>query len=146
MTTEPPRGTGHFFEVPCGLVVTTIGYRATDIGELPLDPRGNALLNDDGQVDGTLFVVGWLKRGPSGKIATNRLDGEQVAARILNEVVASGKPGFAGLRAELERSGVRWTDFDHWRRIDAAEIMAAPAGAPRRKITDIEELLTMFGD
>src|ERR1019366_5578762 len=75
-------GIGETFDIPCGLVVYAIGYRPSPVLGLTVGGSGNFLLNDAGKVVPGLYVVGWLKRGPSGKIGTNRVDGEEIAERI----------------------------------------------------------------
>ncbi|MGL3109073.1 FAD-dependent oxidoreductase [Bradyrhizobium sp. BR 1432] len=134
-------GTGQLFRIPCGLIVTAIGYRARPVGELALSETKDRLRNDDGRIKPGLYVVGWLKRGPSGKIGTNRADGEQIAERIRVEVSPAGKPGFAALQQALRSRGLRWTDFTDWKAIERAEIEAAAEGAPRRKFPSIDRML-----
>ncbi len=138
-------GTGQLLRIPCGIVIAAIGYRARAIGGLPLSQTGDRLCNEDGKVLPGLYVVGWLKRGPSGKIGTNRMDGDAVAASIRAEVTPGGRPGFSALREILLRRGVRWTDFTDWKKIESAEIGAASQGAPRRKFSDVAHMLAICG-
>lgn len=134
-------GTGETFDVPCGMVVAAIGYRAHPFDGLAVAESGDRLRNDNGLIRSGLYVVGWLKRGPSGKIGTNRNDGEEIGARICAEVAISGKPGFAALESLLHKRGVRVTDFADWKMIERAEIAAAPPGAPRQKFARIADML-----
>ncbi|MBX9592360.1 MAG: FAD-dependent oxidoreductase [Hyphomonadaceae bacterium] len=136
-------GHGQTFDVPCGLLVSAIGYRIRALGGLPVAETGDRLANAAGKITAGLYVVGWAKRGPSGKIGTNRGDGEDVAQRIKAEESAAGKPGFAALEAMLRRRGVHWSSFTDWKTIEAAEIAAAPAGAPRRKLVRVDEMLAL---
>lgn len=136
-------GTGETFDIPCGLVVYAIGYRPSHVLDLTVGESGNCLLNVAGKVAPGLYVVGWLKRGPSGKIGTNRVDGEEIAQSIRAEVSHGGKQGFSALEAMFRKRGLRWTDFDDWKAIEAAEITAAPAGAPRRKFVRVDEMLKL---
>lgn len=133
------------FDIPADIVITSIGYRARSFSGLPLAEGARALANEDGRIDLGLYVVGWLKRGPSGKIATNRLDGDSIAERIVAECPAGDAPGLAALESRLTDSGARIADFDHWLRIDAAEVAAAGANAPRRKFTTVSDLLKAGG-
>lgn len=136
-------GTGQVFDIPCSLVVYAIGYRPSpDLG-LTVGESGNCLLNDAGKIGHGLYVVGWLKRGPSGKIGTNRVDGEEIAKIIQTEVSAGGKLGFSALEVGLGAKGLRWIDFGDWKAIDAAEIAAAPIAAPRRKFVRVDEMLKL---
>jgi ferredoxin--NADP+ reductase len=134
-------GDGTTYDIPCGLVVSAIGYRAKAIGGLELSASGDRLVNDEGRIDAQLYVVGWLRRGPSGKIGTNRGDGEAIAERIGQEIAPAGKPGFDGLRQLLMARGVKWTGFSDWKTIEAAEKAAARTGAPRQKFASVADML-----
>lgn len=135
-------GTGETFDLACGLVVGAIGYRPRPIEGLAA-PAPDRLENEAGRIAPGLYVAGWLRRGPSGKIGTNRGDGEQVAERIAAEVAPGGCAGFEGLAPLLRARGVRPTGFDDWKRIEAQEAARATAGAPRGKVTSVEEMLAI---
>ena len=142
-------GTGEFFEIPCGLVVSAIGYRMAPIEGLALDSATGGIANRDGRVDPGLYVAGWAGRRPSGVIGTNKADGDRIAELIQDdfpqgggpEGSVAGKPGRAALVRLLTERGVRRVGFADWERIGAAEVAAAPPGAPRRKLTRIADLL-----
>jgi ferredoxin--NADP+ reductase len=138
-------GTGEFFEIPCGLVVSAIGYRMAPIEGLALDSATGGIANRDGRVGPGLYVVGWAGRGPSGVIGTNKADGERAAELIQADFPqGGGKPGAAALARLLAERGVRRVGFAGWERIDAAEVAAAPPGAPRRKLTRIADMLAVL--
>jgi hypothetical protein len=65
-------------------------------------PANGVFANQDGKVDERLYVVGWAKRGPSGTIPTNRVEAQQLAQRIAQEMQSGERPGGAGLRKLLE--------------------------------------------
>lgn len=134
-------GDGTTYDIPCGLVVSAIGYRAKAIGGLALSASGDRLVNDEGRIDSQVYVVGWLRRGPSGKIGTNRTDGETIAERIAQDIAPAAKPGFNALEPLLLARGVTWTDFAHWKAIEAAEKAAARTGAPRQKFASVDDML-----
>ena len=138
-------GTGAFFEVPCGVVVAAIGYRMAPIDGVPIDGRRGIVVNTDGRVDDGLYVVGWAKRGPSGVISTNKPDGDLVAGYVADDVAAGAKPGRPALETHLADAGVAWITFDDWKEIDAAEVAAAPDGAPREKLVRVEDMLSVVG-
>lgn len=128
--------------IPCGLLISAIGYRAPELAGLALDPDGVRLAHEEGRVAPGLYCVGWCRRGPTGTIGTNKADGDAVARRIGAEVTASGKPGGAGLESLLTARGVRWVDAKGWDRLDAAERAAAASEeAPRRKFVRIADML-----
>ncbi len=139
-------GTGAFFEIPCGLVVSAIGYRMAPIEGLALDSASGGIANQDGRVGPGLYVAGWAGRAPSGVIGTNKADGDRVAELIQADFQGgggppAGQPGRAALARLLAERGVRRVGFADWERIDAAEVAAAPPGAPRRKLTRIADML-----
>ena len=138
-------GTGEFFEISCGLVVSAIGYRMTPIEGLALDPGTGGIVNRNGRIGPGLYVAGWAGRGPTGVIGTNKADGDRVAQTIQADFPQGGsKPGRAALDRLLAACGVRRVSFADWGRIDAAEVAAAPSGAPRRKLTRIADLLSVL--
>lgn len=138
-------GTGETFEIPCGMVVSAIGYRARPMCGLSLAATGDRVCNTDGRISPGIYVVGWLRRGPSGKIGTNRTDAEEVAALVQSDLVVGGKKGYAGLHPLLASRGVRTTSYADWKTIEAAEVAMAADGAPRRKFAGAPEMLALLG-
>jgi ferredoxin--NADP+ reductase len=94
-----------------------------------------------------LYVTGWIKRGPTGIIGTNRADSVETVQSILEDIArapAVSKPGFAGLEAELAACKV--VGYADWQRIDAAErARGEPNGKPREKFTAVCDLITAAG-
>ena len=133
--------TGEFWDLPCGLVIPAIGYWGQKLDGAPFDADRCIVPNTDGRVAPGLFVVGWLKRGPSGVIGTNKPDGEMVAQHIRADGASGSKRGRPTLERLLCERGVRWLDFADWQRIDAAEKAAAAHGAPRRKFVRVDDML-----
>jgi len=136
-------GTGETFDIPCGLVVGAIGYRMESLEGLPFDRRSGTVINRDGRAGKGLYVAGWAKRGSNGVIGTNKADGDVVANHIRADFTIGRKPGRVALERTLEAGGVRWVSFGEWQEIDAVEVAAAPAGAPRRKLTRVDEMLAV---
>ncbi|MFQ5773488.1 MAG: FAD-dependent oxidoreductase [Kiloniellaceae bacterium] len=139
-------GTGETFDIPCGLVVSAIGYRMHPLQGVPVDERTGVVRNRDGRVAEGLYVVGWAKRGPTGVIGTNKSDGDVVAAQIRADIPEGRKPGRPALERLLRERAVRWVSFAEWQRIEAAEVAAAPPGAPRRKLIRINDMLAVLGE
>lgn len=135
-------GTGDFFEIPCGLVIPAIGYYSEAIEGVPFD--GGRAANADGRVEPGLYVVGWIKRGPSGVIGSNKPDGEAACEQILEDVPDGGKPGRKALEAHLAAAAARVVTFEDWKRIEEAETAAANPGAPRRKFTTVDEMMAVL--
>jgi ferredoxin--NADP+ reductase len=132
--------TGEEFTVPCGLVITAIGYEAASQEGIPYE-RGK-VVNTDGFVRDGLYVVGWAKRGPSGVIGTNKSD----AADVINLLVSHlQEPKNGGDIVEILNINKVVTQ-QHWESINAAEVAAGePLGKPRRKALSREELLNLGG-
>jgi NADPH-dependent glutamate synthase beta subunit-like oxidoreductase len=134
-------GSGDFFEVSCGLVVYAIGYGAEPMDGVQFDPLTGTIANTDGRVDEGLYAVGWIKRGPTGVIGTNKHDGDAITAHIREDIPKGQKLGREALEKLLAEHGTRWVSYADWQKIDAAEIAAAASGAPRKKFTAIEDML-----
>ncbi len=135
------KGSGEYFEIACGLVVYAIGYVAKPLDGVPFERQAGTVDNTDGRVDEGLYAVGWIKRGPSGVIGTNKHDGDAVARHICEDIPEGRKPGREALENLLRESDVRWVTYDDWQKIDAAEVANAPTGAPRRKFVTVDEML-----
>ena len=126
--------------IKCGLVVTAIGYQAHGIDGIPYE--NGKVVNNDGHVDGNLYVVGWAKRGPSGVIGTNKSD----AAAVMELLVSGLKsPKNAGDISELLTHQVV-VNQENWQKINEAEVAAGEAkGKPRVKSVERAELLKHAG-
>ncbi|MEA3047221.1 MAG: adrenodoxin-NADP+ reductase [Sphingomonadales bacterium] len=140
-------GTGETYEIPCGLVVTCIGYKTPPIAGVAYEEDRGRFANAGGVIGGGLYCVGWARRGPTGTIGTNRPDGYEVADRIAADLGAGGgrKQGQAGLDRLLERRNVDIVTFRDWQRIEAAEAARARDGSPREKFVAIAEMLGARG-
>jgi ferredoxin/flavodoxin---NADP+ reductase len=131
-----------------------VGYRGVPVPGLPFDERNGVIPNRAGRVldgDVTLpgyYVAGWIKRGPSGVIGTNKPDGAETAASLLADVpvlTPSPEPSVEPVVALLRSRGVRPVSFDDWHVIDRAEQERGKAkGKPREKFTRIEEMLALL--
>ena len=136
-------GTGETYAVPCGLIVTCIGYQTPPIAGVPYEHGRGRFANSDGVIGDGLYCVGWARRGPTGTIGTNRPDGFEVAEKIHGEYGTgnSGKKGGAALDPLLAERGARPVTFSDWQRIEAAEAARARDGSPREKFASIDEML-----
>jgi ferredoxin--NADP+ reductase len=133
-------GSDETFSIKCGLVITAIGYQAAPLEGIPYE--NGKVVNIDGRVDASTYVVGWAKRGPSGVIGTNKSD----AAEVMKLLVADLKaPKGAGDITDVITHN-RVVTQSHWQAINEAEIAAGePLGKPRRKAVDREALLKYAG-
>jgi ferredoxin--NADP+ reductase len=153
---QSARGTGETYELPCGLVFRSIGYKGVSIGGLPFDDRGGVIPNQLGRITDNggavlpgLYTAGWIKRGPTGIIGTNRADAVETIKSLLEDLPsldAAAKPGADALQARLAERNIRVVSYADWKRIDAVEIeRGAPAGKPREKFTAVAEMLEVLG-
>ena len=141
---------GETATIEAGLVFRSVGYTGVPIEGVPFDARAGTIphvrgrVTDQGGPAPGLYVVGWIKRGPSGVIGVNRASSLETVETLLSDLAgaASGKPGRAGLRDLLEQRRARPVDFAAWTLIDEAERRAgSAAGKPREKLTSIAEML-----
>jgi ferredoxin--NADP+ reductase len=131
-------GSDETFSIKCGLVITAIGYEAAPLQGVPYE-KGK-VVNTDGRVGESLYVVGWAKRGPSGVIGTNKSDAADVMKLLIEDL---GAPKSAGdITNVITHNSV--VTQQHWQAINEAEVAAGePLGKPRRKAVDRAELLRL---
>lgn len=145
--------TGAREELPASLVVRAVGYRGVPTAGLPFDEARGIIPNVDGRVAGSAneYVVGWIKRGPSGVIGHNKKDSAEVAEVLLadlagREPVSSAPERGAELEAWLRSRQPELVTTDGWLLLDAHERAAGePHGRPRVKLSRIEALLRAAG-
>ncbi len=151
-----PHGTGETFDMPCGMVLRSVGYLGTQVPGVPHDPRTGTVphregrvLDDDGRPRLGEYVVGWAKRGPSGVIGTNKADAAATVKAMIEDIaggVVLGPEEGSDPRDLLTGRAVRWIDESAWARLDAYETgMGATAGRPRVKVCTVEEMLRVAG-
>ena len=143
------KDTGEREEVPAQLVVRAVGYRGVPTPGLPFDDKSGTIPHTDGRVDGSRneYVVGWIKRGPTGVIGSNKRDSQETVDTLIADLSAAELADFADDHSEaivewlVERQPKLVTD-DHWKLIDEHERSAGgPGGRPRVKLTSVAELL-----
>jgi ferredoxin--NADP+ reductase len=144
-------GTGEVDLLRADLVVRSVGYFGTPLPGLPVDERSGTVPHEDGRVlrNGAPstgeYVAGWIKRGPSGVVGTNKHDARETVAALLADagdgtLATSGPVG--DLVAELQARGAEPVLIDDWRAIDAAEIaLGATRGRGRTTLHEREALL-----
>jgi ferredoxin/flavodoxin---NADP+ reductase len=152
------KGTGELERIETGLVFRSIGYLGVPLPGVPFDPARSTMLNQDGRVIDPdtseplpgVYAAGWIKRGPSGVIGTNKKCANETVALLLADHAAdrlatpSATPD--ALLAELRSRGVKVVDYSGWEAIDAHErALGEPSGRPRVKLVHRHEMLTRAG-
>jgi ferredoxin--NADP+ reductase len=148
------RDTGERETVGCGLVLRSVGYKGAPIDGVPFDERRGVIPNEGGRVLGSdgehlpgQYAVGWIKRGPSGVIGTNKKDAQETVNLLFEDLAAGrmAKPASPEADATEELLAERRPDhvsFAGWEAIDRAEVERGESqGRPRVKFTRIEEML-----
>jgi ferredoxin--NADP+ reductase len=145
------RGTGEEETLDVGLVVRAVGYTAEPIPGLPFDPATGTVPNVAGRVIESgapvtgAYVTGWIRRGPTGVIGTNKHDAVETAGSLLADLPTLPRPPHpdpADLDRLLAAHGVRPVDWSAWLRLDAEEIRLGQArGAERIKVADLAAML-----
>jgi ferredoxin/flavodoxin---NADP+ reductase len=143
------KDTGEREEVPAQLVVRAVGYRGVPTPGLPFDEKRGTIPHTGGRVDGSRnqYVVGWIKRGPTGVIGSNKSDSQETVDTLIEDLSGAELADFGENHSQVlvewlvERQPKLVTD-DHWKLIDEHERSAGePGGRPRVKLTNVAELL-----
>ena len=133
------KSTGEITEIECGLVITAIGYKPKNITGLKISD--GVVENKNGKIDTGFYAVGWISRGPTGVIGTNKADGEQVADLISKEFKTQSKHGRKSFIEIIKSKNLTAISFEYWEKIDSYEKKNAKDPAPRKKILTIKEML-----
>jgi ferredoxin/flavodoxin---NADP+ reductase len=154
------RDTGEREELECGLVLRSVGYTGIPIEGVPFEERRGLILNEGGRVLDSHdaghkvghYTAGWIKRGPSGVIGTNKKDSQETVDHLLADVAEQKlldpeRPDPAAVEELLSERGVRFVSFEDWQAIDQAEVgRGEPHGRPRVKFVRVEEMLETLGE
>jgi ferredoxin--NADP+ reductase len=138
--------TGETEVLEAGLLLRAVGYHGLPVPDLPYDARRGVVPNDRGRVRPGVYVSGWVKRGPTGFIGTNKTDSEETVERLLDDLDAgecaepAGDP--AAIAAIVRRRQPAVVDLAGWQAIEHEERRrGAEQGRPRVKIVDVDEML-----
>jgi ferredoxin/flavodoxin---NADP+ reductase len=146
------KDTGAREELPVQLVVRSVGYRGVPTEGLPFDEKSGTIPHTAGRVDGSRneYVVGWIKRGPSGVIGTNKKDSQETINTLIADLIGTDESDLVDFDADHADKLTDWlssrqpklvTDA-HWKLIDEHERSAGePHGRPRVKLANLAKLL-----
>ncbi len=154
-----PRPTDQFEELPVQLVFRSVGYRGVPLPQLPFDDGWGIVPNKGGRVldaaDGRpivgIYVSGWIKRGPSGVIGTNKPDAAETVRAMLEDrergslLEPTGPSPEATHRFLVDRQP-RLVTYGDWNRLNKLEMgRGKPYGRPRVKFTSVDEMMEALG-
>jgi ferredoxin--NADP+ reductase len=146
--------TGTVRELPCGLVFRAVGYQGRALPGVPFDAARGVIPNADGRITDEagivrpgLYAAGWIKRGATGIIGTNRADATATVDALLADspvLTATPRAGAESLERALQARQVRYVNYECWKRLDAIEIERGQSlGKPREKLTRVDEMLAL---
>ncbi len=149
-----PRPTDATEELDCGLVFRSIGYQGTRIPGVPFDEKTCTIPHEHGRISGRTgeYAVGWIKRGPTGIIGTNKRDAQETVDAVLEDLDSGRLPtpvdpdrdSMETLLAERQPDAVSYAG---WLAVDRLEReRGEPHGRPRVKLCSFEELLEAAKD
>ncbi len=155
-----PQDTGEREELECGLLLRSVGYTGVGVDGVAFDEKRGTILNQGGRVlesDGGghrlgHYTSGWIKRGPSGVIGTNKKCAQETVDALFEDVESGslGEPDApepAAVEELLRERGVDFVSFPGWQAIDAAETARGESqGRPRVKFVRVEEMLEAARD
>lgn len=138
----------------CGLVFRSVGYQGRPIEGVPFDYKKYVIPSIQGRVYNTdtpvpgLYVSGWIKRGPSGVLGSNKPDSAETVASLLADIASltpCPKRDTDPLLHQLHQRGCRVITFDDWQRIDAEEVQRGESvGKPREKFTSTKDIIAFL--
>jgi ferredoxin--NADP+ reductase len=152
------RPTNQYEDLPVGMVFRSVGYRGVPVPGVPFNDRWGVILNQKGRVVDAggqpvtgLYASGWIKRGPSGVIGTNKPDSVETVACMLEDVAAGATlqpahPDAAAMDAMVRERQPNAVSFADWLKLDALETANGKAlNRPRVKFTSVAEMLAALG-
>jgi ferredoxin--NADP+ reductase len=154
-----PKATDQFEEIPVGLVFRSVGYRGVALPDVPFYDSWGVILNERGRVldpDSRaalpgMYTAGWIKRGPSGVIGTNKPDAVETVGCMLEDWEAGktfspGHPAVDDVEAFLRQRQPQLFTFEDWLKLDELELSRGEEkGRPRLKFTRVDEMLAALG-
>lgn len=151
---QSARGTGETIELETGILFRSIGYLGVPIAGVPFNESWGTIPNEKGRIIDNncniipqLYTAGWIKRGPSGIIGTNRACSVETVECLLEDIAKldnkTNKAGAKAIYTILERKNIHHLCYDDWEKIDKKEIERGKLrGKPREKYTYIDEMLS----
>jgi len=153
------RATDQFEEIDVGLVFRSVGYRGVPLPDVPFNDRWGVILNQAGRVLDPetkqprvgLYTSGWIKRGPSGVVGTNKPDSvETVTCMVedlrVDKILQPANADAAGIEQLVRERKPDYFSYTDWKQLDQLEQERGKAlGRPRLKFTSVEEMKQALG-
>ncbi|MFJ3669464.1 FAD-dependent oxidoreductase [Streptomyces sp. NPDC090106] len=152
------KGTGSFTDWETGAVYRAVGYLSDKLPKLPWDidsgtvpDEGGRVIQESGAHLQSVYVTGWIRRGPVGLIGHTKGDANETVANLLDDFANErlqepGSPEPESVETFLADRGVRFTTWEGWYKLDAAEkALGEPQGRERVKIVEREDMLDASG-
>jgi ferredoxin/flavodoxin---NADP+ reductase len=151
--------TDEFEDLPVGLVFRSVGYRGLPLPDVPFNERSGIILNERGRVLDPAtrqprvgeYAAGWIKRGPTGVIGTNKPDAAETVAGMIEDVgqgriLTPVEPTADAVERLVRERQPQCVSYADWRRLDELEVARGrPGGRPRVKFTRVKEMLAALG-
>ena len=154
-----PRATETFEELPVGLVFRSVGYRGVPLPGVPFHEKWGVILNEKGRVVDPetkkpiagLYTAGWIKRGPSGVIGTNKPDALETVECMMEDLGKGltfdpPEPQASAVEKLIRERKPDYVSWKDWQRLDEIEVSKGEKeGRPRVKFTTVEEMQEALG-
>ncbi len=154
-----PRATDRFEDIDVGLAFRSVGYRGVPLPGVPFNDSWGVILNEDGRVIDSdtkepvlgEYTAGWIKRGPSGVIGTNKPDALETVNFMVDDLAAGqildpAYPDLAQAEQMVRDRQPNYFTFADWEKLDEIELARGEAlGRPRVKLTTVDEMLEAAG-
>ncbi len=149
-----PRATDRFETIPAGLIFRSVGYQGVPLVDVPFDEAWNVIPNEQGRVVDPAtrkhvtgeYAGGWIKRGPSGVIGTNKADSVETATCMLEDVrngilLCPEAPSAEEAERMIRTRCRNYFSYEDWVRLDELETARGKeSGRPRVKFTSVDAM------
>ncbi len=157
--TISPKATDQFEHLDATLVFRSVGYAGLPLPEIPFNERWHVINNDKGRVIDTAtkqpcvgeYTAGWIKRGPSGVIGTNKPDSVETVTNMLEDfrngaILNPAQPEVNAAADLIKQRQPKYFSYADWKKLDALEVAKGqPLGRPRVKFTSVEDMIAALG-
>jgi ferredoxin--NADP+ reductase len=151
--------TGEYEELPVDLVFRSVGYRGVPLPGVPFNDKWGVILNNKGRVINPdtqqpvvgEYCAGWIKRGPSGVIGTNKPDAVETVTCMLEDLAQRSTlqptyPEPAAIEKLIRQRQPQYVTYADWQRLNEIEVVRGQEqGRPRLKFTRVEDMLVALG-